>query len=83
MKFLDKKDQIELGLLKEDEAINKIVQSFEEDEIDEKEILNKFNNRSLLNTFAGPSCNNCGSIMIKKGGCFLCMNCGSNNGACG
>jgi len=83
MKFLDKKDQIELGLLKEDETIDKTVQSFEEDEIDEKEILNKFNNRSLLNIFAGPSCNNCGSIMIKKGSCFLCMNCGSNNGACG
>ena len=22
-------------------------------------------------------------IGIKKGNCFLCMNCGSNNGACG
>jgi len=84
MKFLNKNDQIELGLItQEDVSINKQSESFEEVDINNEEVKNDFNNRSLLNTFAGPSCNNCGSIMIKKGNCFLCMNCGSNNGACG
>lgn len=30
----------------------------------------------------GPSCSHCGSLMTKKGSCFLCTNCGYNEGAC-
>jgi len=78
MKFLSFEDKKELGLVTEESIKN----SYQTDE-DDEEVKSSFNNTSLLNTFAGPSCNNCGTIMIKKGNCFLCMNCGSNNGACG
>jgi ribonucleoside-diphosphate reductase alpha chain len=81
MKFLDKKDQVELRLIKEDALVD-FDEVFENSKEETKPITDNFN-RSMLNTFAGPSCNNCGSIMVKKGNCFLCLNCGNNNGACG
>src|SRR6185295_18279721 len=27
-----------------------------------------------------PSCSDCGSIMVRNGGCYKCLNCGSTSG---
>lgn len=31
---------------------------------------------------SGTPCENCGSIMVRLGKCWLCKNCGNNNGSC-
>lgn len=77
LKFLNENDQKELGLIKSD---NNNLENTEE----EKPLLKESNlKRIISNNFAGPMCSRCGAIMIKKGACNTCMNCGSNDGACG
>ena len=29
-----------------------------------------------------PSCADCGSIMVRNGSCYKCLNCGSTSGCC-
>lgn len=36
----------------------------------------------LLISSDSPPCNRCGSMMVKKGSCFWCDNCGENSGSC-
>ncbi|MFW6242547.1 MAG: hypothetical protein ACOC2W_00140 [bacterium] len=56
---------------------------------DKKEIglLNKDNGKvaedSEGDAISGPPCNVCGSIMMRKGMCYMCLNCGNNEGSCG
>lgn len=32
---------------------------------------------------SSPPCKRCGSMMVRKGSCYSCTNCGDNDGACG
>lgn len=76
IRFLSKNDQLELGLIKAEEDIDD--SGFEKNEKVSNHVV-----RSFKNNFAGPTCNKCGSLMIKKGSCNMCMNCGNNEGSCG
>jgi ribonucleoside-diphosphate reductase alpha chain len=74
MKFLKKEDQLELGLIKEEET----------DIIFESTPSNKqittFKKQSIGN---GKICDRCSHIMILKGTCYTCVNCFSSTGSCG
>jgi ribonucleoside-diphosphate reductase alpha chain len=32
---------------------------------------------------SAPTCRACGSFMLRKGTCYLCLNCGTSDGSCG
>jgi len=74
MKFLKKEDQLELGLIKEEEPdIN-----FENSNPTKQIVYNK--KQSIGN---GKICDRCSHIMILKGTCYTCVNCFSSTGSCG
>jgi ribonucleoside-diphosphate reductase alpha chain len=77
MKYLEKEDQLELGLIKEEE------QKYDDEfEVNEKKIESNIR-RSLNNNFAGSGkiCTRCGGVTIRKGMCDVCLNCGES-GSC-
>lgn len=70
LKFLEREDQIELGLIQASDS-NGILLEKEEIKIpDSKEII-------------GPMCPNCGNTMRRLGSCYFCNNCSYNQGSCG
>ena len=34
----------------------------------------------IFDTADSPACTDCGSIMVRNGSCYKCMNCGSTSG---
>ncbi len=70
LKFLEKEDQIELGLIQASDSNGILLEKEEIKTIDSKEIL-------------GPICPNCGNTMRRLGSCYFCNNCSYNQGSCG
>lgn len=75
LKFLNEDDQLELGLINEKSTVNEV---FDDVVIDIKKPT-----KQVVENYIGPICSKCGSIMIRKGICYLCINCGANDGSCG
>ncbi len=78
-KFLQKEDLKELGLLNGE----RIVVTGEELESQNQEIakLSQFTKKENydLNGDA-PACNECGSMMVRSGSCYVCTSCGATSG---
>jgi len=72
--YLNDEDKEELGLLNYRKTSNSFVQRNEEIKIEKK-----------LETIriSGITCNKCGTLMVRKGSCMWCDNCGQNSGSCG
>ena len=77
LRFLSKEEQIELGLIKEEEVYNYF--GDEQIESESKETIKKVTRKSIG---SGKICIRCGGDTIRKGSCDVCMVCG-DSGACG
>jgi len=69
-KFLDAQDQFEIGVLlrdKQDRDVGEIAEVSSA-------------TTSFQNDQDAPSCPSCGSIMVRSGSCYRCLNCGSTSG---
>lgn len=77
IKFLSKEDQLELGLIHEEQQ----EQMFET--ATENIIQNTFE-KNVRNNFisSGKVCSRCGGYMVRKGTCDFCLNC-AETGGCG
>lgn len=83
LKFLSHEEKKELGLIDYKEE-SEVVKSSNTITDREEKLLKESNlKRMISNDFAGPTCSKCGAIMVRKGACNTCMNCGNNDGACG
>jgi ribonucleoside-diphosphate reductase alpha chain len=71
MKFLSEEEKTEIGLTSKNK----------EDEV----IFNEITTSSPAYTeisYSAPVCEFCGSMMQRKGTCYVCINCGDNTGSC-
>ena len=69
-KFLNREDQQAAGVVLRDEAAEA-----------EPEPVADFGQKvAFLFQQDAPSCHDCGSIMVRNGTCYKCMNCGSTSG---
>jgi ribonucleoside-diphosphate reductase alpha chain len=66
------------------ELEDKNVDLHKKDEVEQPSLFNGKDNQTLTSTFDNsedaPSCNTCGSIMVRNGTCYKCLNCGSTSG---
>jgi ribonucleoside-diphosphate reductase alpha chain len=70
-KFLNREDQQAAGVVLRDEPVA------EEVDYDPASVSPKV---AFLYQQDAPSCHDCGSIMVRNGTCYKCLNCGSTSG---
>lgn len=92
MKFLSRENQLQVGINmseiasestdedKEEETLTAVESEKQADLFGEKKETTEGLTATFDNQSDAPACDTCGSIMVRNGACYKCLNCGATSG---
>jgi len=79
LKFLSQEEQHLIGINEEDSDVHLQPSLFKTDDMLEKTPTTS-SSTTFDNQSDAPACGTCGSIMVRNGSCYKCLNCGATSG---